>query len=163
MTILLAMAKSGSNGRKKNSIVKLKIAVEKLQRSLLLHKRAVDHVDRCDQEFEDTCHSISSVPKDVKEGHFAVIAVDDGHPKRFIVSLKYLTNPSFLRLLEQAAEEYGFDHEGALTIPCRSSELESILAGEQSVEKMHANGNDTTTVYNSNDHWYSCESMVESC
>ncbi|GFS36995.1 SAUR-like auxin-responsive protein family [Actinidia rufa] len=63
---------------------------------------------------------------DVKEGHFAVIAADDEEVKRFIVPLTYLTHPSFLRVLEQAA--YGFDHNGALTVPCRPSELGRILS-----------------------------------
>ncbi|KAK7272177.1 hypothetical protein RJT34_28614 [Clitoria ternatea] len=70
------------------------------------------------------------VPEDVKEGHFAVIAEGGDHheQKRFVLPISCLTNPNFLRLLEQAAEEYGFDHEGALTIPCRPTELETILA-----------------------------------
>ncbi|XP_047975637.1 auxin-induced protein X15-like [Salvia hispanica] len=70
------------------------------------------------------------VPVDVKEGHFAVMAVDDDQLGRFIVPLSFLTRPSFLRLLEQAAEEYGFDHRGALTVPCRPTELQRILAEE---------------------------------
>ncbi|KAG6417645.1 hypothetical protein SASPL_119829 [Salvia splendens] len=66
------------------------------------------------------------VPDDVKEGHFAVVAVDE----RIIVPLSFLTHPSFLRLLEQAAEEYGFHHRGALNLPCRPNELHRILADE---------------------------------
>lgn len=81
----------------------------------------------------DQSNSSSNVPEDVKEGHFAVIAVDEGELKRFVVPLKCLTHPSFLKLLEQAAEEYGFDHDGALTVPCRPSEFERIiLVHEQS-------------------------------
>lgn len=76
----------------------------------------------------------SAVPKDVKEGHFAVVAVDGEEPKRFVVPLSCLTHPMFLRLLEQAAEEYGFDHEGALTIPCHPSEVEKILADQWQLE-----------------------------
>ncbi|KAF7823352.1 auxin-responsive protein SAUR50-like [Senna tora] len=76
--------------------------------------------------------SCYEVPEDVKEGHFAVIAEDIGEmeAKRFVVPLSCLTHPSFLRLLEEAAEEYGFDQEGALTIPCRPKEIERILEGE---------------------------------
>lgn len=46
-----------------------------------------------------------SVPNDVKEGHFAVIAVEGEQIKRFIVPLRCLNHPSFLKLLELAAEE----------------------------------------------------------
>ncbi|KAA8544115.1 hypothetical protein F0562_022127 [Nyssa sinensis] len=124
------MAKLRTSGKKKNGSVKLKIVVAKLQKSLSLGKRsASNYID----ELEDLDDS-TNVPNDVKKGHFAVIAVDDNELKRFVVPLSYLTHPSFLRLLEQAAEEYGFDHEGALTIPCRPEELQRILA-EQWVEE----------------------------
>ncbi|XP_031123301.1 auxin-responsive protein SAUR50-like [Ipomoea triloba] len=115
------MAKlSRANGNKKNGL-KFKIVVEKLQKSFLLGKRSpANHFD----EFDNS----EDVPNDVKEGHFAVMAVDDDDKlKRFIVPLSCLRNPCFLRLLEKAAEEYGFEHEGALMLPCRSSELEKIL------------------------------------
>lgn len=71
------------------------------------------------------------VPQDVKEGHFAVIAADGGEMKRFVGALSYLVHPRFLELLDKAAEEYGFDHEGALTIPCPPSELQKILDDKQ--------------------------------
>ncbi|XP_052187844.1 auxin-induced protein X15-like [Diospyros lotus] len=99
--------------------------MEKLQKSLLLARSrpACDLLNDFDDIADTTTYDIH-VPKDVKEGHFAVIAVD----KRFVVPLSYLRDPSFLRLLQQAEEEYGFDHDGALTVPCQPSELERILA-----------------------------------
>ncbi|KAJ1425909.1 Small auxin-up RNA [Sesbania bispinosa] len=106
-------SKKGGSG-----IVKFKFVVEKLHKRLLLGRnKGSSDFDRYEQ-----------VPEDVKEGHFAVIAEGGEEPKRFVLPLSCLTNPMFLRLLERAAEEYGFDHEGALTIPCRPSELERILA-----------------------------------
>ncbi|KAL0417687.1 UNVERIFIED_CONTAM: Auxin-responsive protein SAUR50 [Sesamum radiatum] len=85
------------------------------------------------------------------------MAVDDDELKRFVVPLSFLTHPSFLRLLEQAAEEYGFDHDGALTVPCRPTELERILAEQWAEERVVASGGD--------DHnWGSCnKTMVKSC
>ncbi|ONK63742.1 uncharacterized protein A4U43_C07F18440 [Asparagus officinalis] len=71
------------------------------------------------------------VPEDVKEGHFAVLAVNDDEPKRFVVSLNCLSDPVFLRLLELAEEDFGFSQEGALAIPCKASELQSIIEGSQ--------------------------------
>ncbi|KAF8378807.1 hypothetical protein HHK36_030156 [Tetracentron sinense] len=135
-----------NNGKKKNGIVKLKIVVEKLHKSFSLGRRLASDFD----EFEEVGNS-ASVPEDVKEGHFAVIAVDNGEPKRFIVPLNYLTHPVFVTLLEQAAEEFGFDQEGALTIPCRWSELDRILA-EKWKER-----DDSATV-----NWGSCKTMVQS-
>ncbi|XP_010557350.1 PREDICTED: auxin-induced protein 15A [Tarenaya hassleriana] len=109
-----------SSKRKINGIVKLKNVLERLvQKSLLLTQK---------QEHEDGVVR-GYVPRDVKEGHFAVIAVDEYEPRqRFVVPLAFLENPVFLRLLEQAAEEYGFDHNGALMVPCRPSELRMILS-----------------------------------
>ncbi|KAL9143495.1 hypothetical protein ABFS82_14G241100 [Erythranthe guttata] len=115
------MAKSSRNtkGKKKNinigGILNLNIVVERLQKSLL-------------SGGGKKSYSGEKVPEDVKEGHFAVIAEEEDELKRFIVPLNYLTHPSFLRLLELAAEVYGFDHGGALTVPCRPVELERILA-----------------------------------
>ncbi|KAL3828485.1 hypothetical protein ACJIZ3_017287 [Penstemon smallii] len=117
------MARSRTHVKKKN----MSGIVERLQKSLVfLGKKSSSG-----NEFEDIIES-TYVPDDVKEGHFAVLAVGDEELKRFIVPLSYLTHPSFLRLLEQAAEEYGFDHEGALMVPCRPSELERLLAEEMS-------------------------------
>ncbi|KAG8387617.1 hypothetical protein BUALT_Bualt02G0039800 [Buddleja alternifolia] len=143
------MAKTTTICKKKNGgIVKLKVVVEKLQKSLLLGKKSSP-----ENEVEEI-----DVPEDVKEGHFAVIAEDDDELQRFIVPLRYLNHPSFLRLLEQAAEEYGFDHEGALTVPCRPSEMERILAeqwAEERVSRVSGGGGDK---------WGSCnKTMVKSC
>ncbi|KAG6570808.1 Auxin-responsive protein SAUR50, partial [Cucurbita argyrosperma subsp. sororia] len=124
ITIIIdPMTKLVTVAMKKNGIVKLKSAVGKLQRSLSLGRRS-------DSGQDDFDYDSTPVPEDVKEGHFAVVAVDAEEPKRFAVPLSCLTNPTFLRLLEAAAEEYGFDHEGAVTVPCRPSELEQILAEE---------------------------------
>jgi len=113
---------------KGKKMVNLKLAIEKLQRSLQLgntHKRLALGIDE-----EAYVDDSSSVPEDVKEGHFAVVAMDDndGSAKRFVVPLKYLTHPMFQALLERAAEKYGFDNRGALTIPRHPSEMERILA-----------------------------------
>lgn len=67
------------------------------------------------------------VPEDVKEGQFAVMAVKCQEPKRFVVELRCLTNPSFLRLLKKAGEEYGFRNHGAIEIPCEPHELQMVL------------------------------------
>jgi len=67
------------------------------------------------------------VAEDAKKGHFVVIAKDEEEAKRFVVPLSCLTNPIFLSLLEEAAEQYGFNRHGALTVPCRPNELQTIL------------------------------------
>ncbi|KAK8544947.1 hypothetical protein V6N13_066260 [Hibiscus sabdariffa] len=106
---------SNREKEKKKGIVKLKVVAEMLQKSLSLPLGK---------------KSPPLVPEDVKEGHFAVVAECGEEPRRFVLPLSYLTHPGFLMLLEQAAEEYGFDRKGALTIPCTPTELETILADQ---------------------------------
>uniref|UniRef100_A0A6M2EMK7 Auxin-responsive family protein n=1 Tax=Populus davidiana TaxID=266767 RepID=A0A6M2EMK7_9ROSI len=103
----------------------LKLFIRKLRRVLLLSasRGANMSVIRFDEEMEAT----KMVPGDVKKGHFAVTATKGEEPKRFVVELNYLTNPDFLSLLEQAKEEYGFQQEGILAVPCRPEELQKIL------------------------------------
>ncbi|XP_021629049.1 auxin-responsive protein SAUR50 [Manihot esculenta] len=118
------MAKLRASSQERNGIMKLKSAAKKLQKRLSLVKNSSssEYFD----EFEEV-----NVPNDVKEGHFAVIATNSEEPKRFVVPLSYLTHPAFLRLLEQAAEEYGFGHEGALAIPCRPEKTWKIKEVKQ--------------------------------
>ncbi|XP_057955075.1 auxin-responsive protein SAUR50 [Malania oleifera] len=117
----MGMLRSSDINKKNN--VNINGIVKKLRRSLFISKKQPFSNGN---SFED---SSAYVPEDVKEGHFAVIAVGAGEkPKRFIVPLTSLTHPAFVSLLEHAAEEYGFYHQGALTVPCRPSELERILA-----------------------------------
>ncbi|KAK9270647.1 hypothetical protein L1049_026229 [Liquidambar formosana] len=56
---------------------------------------------------------------DVPKGYFAVY-VGETQKQRFVIPISFLNHPSFLDLLSQAEEEFGFDHPmGGLTIPCR--------------------------------------------
>lgn len=71
----------------------------------------------------------SLVPSDVKEGHFAVFSVNpEEEPQRFVVELHWLNDPSFLKLLKKAEDEYGFKQQGVLEFPCRAEELHKVLA-----------------------------------
>ncbi|KAJ4829684.1 hypothetical protein Tsubulata_007480 [Turnera subulata] len=128
---MVSLKRSSGAGKKMNGIVTLNnVLVKKLQRSLLSKKKWSSHLDGNDHR-ERSESSSTYVPDDVKEGEFAVVAVGvEEEPKRFVVPLSYLGNPMFVRLLELAAEEYGFCQEGALTLPCRPSVIERMLAGD---------------------------------
>ncbi|KAK6231639.1 hypothetical protein QUC31_011103 [Theobroma cacao] len=106
-------------------LVVLRLSMKKLRR--VFSEFPSRGLDQNAVEFDENVEETKKIPKDVKEGHFAVIAVKGGKPKRFILELSYLRNPAFLRLLEQAKEEYGFHQTGALTVPCQPEELEKIL------------------------------------
>lgn len=118
------MAKfSSSRGQKKIiGMKKLNAVVKQLQKSLLMVKKP-------------NSYHRKYVPEDVEEGHFAVMATGGDERRRFVVPLRFLNQPAFVILLEQAAEEFGFNPEGVLTIPCSPSELERILAEESGYQE----------------------------
>ncbi|KAL8504463.1 hypothetical protein ACS0TY_015868 [Phlomoides rotata] len=62
-----------------------------------------------------------------KSGHFSVITTGKGEPKKFLVGLRFLSYPPFVRLLEAAEREFGYQ-QGVLIIPCEASELQQILS-----------------------------------
>ncbi|XP_024529842.1 auxin-responsive protein SAUR50 [Selaginella moellendorffii] len=69
--------------------------------------------------------SLNFAPPNVPQGSFAVYAGEERH--RFLVRMEHLNHPLFRALLEKAAEEYGFDHAGALSIPCEAVLFEHVL------------------------------------
>ncbi|KAJ0962174.1 hypothetical protein J5N97_030002 [Dioscorea zingiberensis] len=46
--------------------------------------------------------------------------------QRFVVPVEYLNHPLFGRLLKEAEEEYGFQHMGAISIPCQLHEFHHV-------------------------------------
>lgn len=73
----------------------------------------------------------TSLPEDVKEGHFVVLTVDGGELRRFVLDLSYLADPRFLMLLEKAELEFGFEQTGILVIPCTCSDLQSVIGRKE--------------------------------
>ncbi|KAI5665266.1 hypothetical protein M9H77_24589 [Catharanthus roseus] len=105
-------------GRK--GILLLKLIIKKVQTQLQLSQSRRSEQDGGRKEN-------ILLPEDVKEGHFAVLAVNNEKPQRFLVELQFLSNPAFLRLLKRAEEEYGFGQKGVLAVPCQPEELQKIL------------------------------------
>ncbi|CAB4269673.1 unnamed protein product [Prunus armeniaca] len=69
----------------------------------------------------------SSKPVTVPKGHLAVyVGQKDGDFHRVLVPVIYFNHPLFSRLLREAEKEYGFQHEGGITIPCPISDFESV-------------------------------------
>nr|XP_010921042.1 auxin-responsive protein SAUR32-like [Elaeis guineensis] len=46
--------------------------------------------------------------------------------QRFVVPVEYLKHPLFVGLLKDAEREYGFDHPGAITIPCHVERFQYV-------------------------------------
>ncbi|KAH6776995.1 SAUR-like auxin-responsive protein family [Perilla frutescens var. hirtella] len=66
------------------------------------------------------------LPVDVPKGHFAVYVGENR--SRYIVPISFLTHPEFQCLLRRAEEEFGFDHEMGLTIPCEEVVFRSLTS-----------------------------------
>ncbi|KEH36239.1 putative small auxin-up RNA [Medicago truncatula] len=63
---------------------------------------------------------------DVPKGHFVVYVGENR--SRYIVPIAFLSRPEFQNLLHQAEEEFGFDHDMGLTIPCNQDVFESLTS-----------------------------------
>ncbi|XP_047329356.1 auxin-responsive protein SAUR71-like [Impatiens glandulifera] len=61
----------------------------------------------------------------VPEGHVPLYVGEE--MERFIISARLLNHPIFVKLLNKSAQEYGYDQEGALRIPCHVHVFERIL------------------------------------
>eukprot|EP00268_Persea_americana_P062815 TRINITY_DN8086_c1_g2_i1.p1 TRINITY_DN8086_c1_g2~~TRINITY_DN8086_c1_g2_i1.p1 ORF type:complete len:119 (+),score=32.30 TRINITY_DN8086_c1_g2_i1:312-668(+) len=116
------MGKSRRSVGERHGTLKLRVFVQKLRNSFFLCRSLNG------EETKDEVFRAYEVPEDVKEGCFAVSAIDGGTPKRFVVGLAYLNHPEFVKLLAKAEEEFGFEQPGALAVPCLASDLQSILA-----------------------------------
>ncbi|MBA0867967.1 hypothetical protein Goshw_006730 [Gossypium schwendimanii] len=66
------------------------------------------------------------LPLDVPKGHFVVYVGQNR--SRYIVPISFLTRPEFQKLLHQAEEEFGFDHDMGLTIPCEEVVFQSLTS-----------------------------------
>uniref|UniRef100_A0A3Q7ETP7 Uncharacterized protein n=1 Tax=Solanum lycopersicum TaxID=4081 RepID=A0A3Q7ETP7_SOLLC len=68
------------------------------------------------EEFKNSYNDEDHLPIDVPKGHFAVYVGENR--SRYIVPISFLTHPEFQCLLRQSEEEFGFDHDMGITIPC---------------------------------------------
>ncbi|KAL3829557.1 hypothetical protein ACJIZ3_018359 [Penstemon smallii] len=66
-------------------------------------------------------------PLNVPKGYMAVyVGQKDGDFDRVLVPVVCFNHPLFGDLLKESEEEYGFNHPGGITIPCRVSEFERV-------------------------------------
>ncbi|CAJ2679438.1 unnamed protein product [Trifolium pratense] len=74
-----------------------------------------------------TANQTSSKGMDVPKGYLAVYVGEK--MKRFVIPISYLNQPSFQELLNQAEEQFGYDHPtGGLTIPCSEEVFSDITS-----------------------------------
>ncbi|KAL1543405.1 auxin-responsive protein SAUR36-like [Salvia divinorum] len=64
---------------------------------------------------------------EIPKGHMAVyVGQKDGDIERILVPIVYVNHPLFRDLLKEFEKEFGYNHPGGLTVPCRISEFESV-------------------------------------
>ncbi|KVH90399.1 auxin-responsive protein SAUR50-like [Cynara cardunculus var. scolymus] len=63
---------------------------------------------------------------DVPKGHFVVYVGESR--SRYVIPISFLSRPEFQNLLQRAEEEFGFDHDMGLTIPCEEQVFESLTS-----------------------------------
>ncbi|XP_028553046.1 auxin-responsive protein SAUR50-like isoform X2 [Dendrobium catenatum] len=86
----------------------------------------------CDSDEDSASHS-PEPPPDVPRGYLPVYVGQE--KRRFVIPVTYLSSPVFKLLLAKAEEEFGFDHDGALTLPCEIEPFKYILQVMQQHQK----------------------------
>ena len=81
---------------------------------------------RCSSLGKKNDYDEDGLPLDVPKGHFAVYVGEKR--SRYIVPISFLTHPEFQCLLRQAEEEFGFDHDMGITIPCEEVVFRSLTS-----------------------------------
>ncbi|KAG8390447.1 hypothetical protein BUALT_Bualt01G0084300 [Buddleja alternifolia] len=61
--------------------------------------------------------------KNIPKGCVAITVGQGEEQQRFIIPVIYVNHPLFTQLLKEAEEEYGFDHDGPINIPCHVEEF----------------------------------------
>lgn len=68
---------------------------------------------------------VESSNKRTPKGHFVVYVGTE--MTRFVVPMTYLKNPKFQRLLQRAADEYGFDNQERIVLPCDAAAFRRLI------------------------------------
>ncbi|KAM0055132.1 putative small auxin-up RNA [Helianthus debilis subsp. tardiflorus] len=68
----------------------------------------------------------SGLPNDVPKGHFVVYIGESR--SRYIVPISCLDHPTFQHLLQRSEEEFGFNHDMGIIIPCQEVDFLSCFS-----------------------------------
>lgn len=80
-------------------------------------------IKRCSSFGRNNDHDL---PNDVPKGHFPVYVGDNR--SRYIVPISWLNHSEFQSLLQRAAEEFGFNHDMGITIPCQEEDFLYVMS-----------------------------------
>ncbi|CAL5212548.1 unnamed protein product [Lathyrus oleraceus] len=102
------------------------MAIKKYSNKLPQHAVLKQILKRCSSLGKKNEYDDNEYPIDVPKGHFPVYVGENR--SRYIVPISFLTHPEFQSLLRQAEEEFGFDHDMGLTIPCQEVVFQSLTS-----------------------------------
>ncbi|KAK4253507.1 hypothetical protein QN277_010171 [Acacia crassicarpa] len=91
----------------------------------LLRSDSCNRGPRLSQSFRSVASSKRRQSCAVPEGHVPVYVGDE--MERFVVSAELLNHPIFVKLLNKSAQEYGYEQQGVLRIPCHVFVFERVL------------------------------------
>jgi len=83
-------------------------------------------VKRCSSFGKRQSYNEEGLPVDVPKGHFVVYVGENR--TRYIIPISWLAHPQFQSLLQRAEDEFGFNHDMGLTIPCDEVFFESLTS-----------------------------------
>ncbi|EOA31748.1 hypothetical protein CARUB_v10014976mg [Capsella rubella] len=83
-------------------------------------------VKRCSSLRKMRNQDDDGLPQDVPKGHFPVYVGQNR--SRYIVPISWLDHSEFQTLLQLAEEEYGFDHDMGITLPCDEVFFRSLIS-----------------------------------
>ncbi|KAL5805238.1 hypothetical protein ACOSQ3_032038 [Xanthoceras sorbifolium] len=79
--------------------------------------------------------------RDVPKGCLAIMVGHEGEEqKKFVIPVIYINHPLFMQLLKKAEEEYGFDQQGPITLPCHVEDfrtVQDIIDRDKSIHHHH--------------------------
>ncbi|KAM3326805.1 auxin-responsive protein SAUR50-like [Capsicum chacoense] len=109
--------------RKSNKLSQSAVLKEILKRCSRFLKRCSSLGKKNTNAYQEDQQGLSM---DVPKGHFAVYVGENR--TRSIVPISILSRFEFRVLLQQAEEEFGFNHDMGLTIPCNEDFFESLTS-----------------------------------
>ncbi|XP_047328819.1 auxin-responsive protein SAUR50-like [Impatiens glandulifera] len=112
--------------RKSNKLSQAAMIKQILKRCSSLGKKGSSYDSTTDHHHHHHEDNNNGLPLDVPKGHFAVYVGENR--SRFIVPISLLTHPEFQYLLQRAEEEFGFNHDMGLTIPCEEVVFRSLTS-----------------------------------
>lgn len=139
------LPRSGSSSNKIRQIVRLQQLLKKWKKIAAASPSSI-HLQRSTSTSTSTSNGINKFLKktlsfsDRLDNNIDAAAVPKGclavsvgeEEKRFVIPMDYLAHQSFQVLLREAEEEFGFQQQGILKIPCQVSLFENILKTIQS-------------------------------